>query len=222
VGLILLWFWLWVGIHLEIEGRPCAIVCGTLKLPVAWGTSWIPVIIFKPAGIVSYVVNYRPLNNRIGERISWMSFFSDKISRCPGKGVQNQQENPNSTLVLCSLSPPRDLKAWWQEADKEPSQTEWIDWPPIFSVHLWARVWEVQTSSYMRESDSFWKPEWSFKVLSSFGGKASLRGAALSEMNSVYSCEAIQARRAAANWETASPISATQASFSASGIRGLQ
>lgn len=46
--------------------------------------------------------------------------------------------------------------------------------------------------------------------------------AALLEMNSMSSCEAIQLCRAAANRETASLVSAAQAAFSASGIRRLQ
>lgn len=55
-----------------------------------------------------------------------------------------------------------------------------------------------------------------------FSGKASLRIAALLELNSMYSFEAIQPCGVAANRQVVSSVSAMRAAFSASGIRRLQ
>lgn len=89
----------------------------------------------------------------------------------------------------------------------------------IYAPEFWRYRPEIICGSQIH-----FEKQWSFKELSfsSFDGKASLRIAALPEMNSVYSCKAIQLLRAAADWKTVSLISATQAAFSASGIRRLQ
>lgn len=103
-----------------------------------------------------------------------------------------------------------------------PNGVNWLT--SNFSLYLWAKVLEVQTSNDVRESDSFWKPEWSLKLFSfsSCDGKASLRIAVLLEMTPMYGGEAIWLCRAAADWETVSLISGAQTAFSASGIRRLQ
>lgn len=83
----------------------------------------------------------------------------------------------------------------------------------MFSVYLWAEVLEGQTSNYMRESDEFWKPEWCFKPLwfSSFGGNAN---ACICGNDLSVHLWTVQLCRAAADWDTASQLSAAQAALS--------
>lgn len=163
--------------------------------------------IFKAAGVIACVGNCRPPSNKIGEGISSNESFSDSFQLC-WKWSTNSTGGFTSTLVLASLCPPCDSRGTGRM--QRPPQTEWMEWPPVSSVHLWAQVSEGQTSSYMRESDEFWKRKWPFKALpfSSFGGNAS---ASICGNGLSVQLWTIQLCRAAADWDTAfSSTSCTQ------------